>query len=138
MFVKAELGDIVNNAPEKPGIYYFHCLKHVAGCIECSKIQLPLIQLQVLTTFPEKMLNSRSFITIAYDQQLHHQKISCISHQPGIEITVRSSQNVNYFQQLAKQNAPHFYKTVNQKISSLSKKILTLLLITILKTCIFL
>ena len=34
MFNKTELDDIVNNAPEKSGIFSSHCLKHVAGCIE--------------------------------------------------------------------------------------------------------
>ena len=34
MLNNTELGDIVNNVPEKPGIFSSHCLKHVAWCIE--------------------------------------------------------------------------------------------------------
>lgn len=34
MFSNTEVFDIMNNAPEEPGIFSSHCLKHVAGCIE--------------------------------------------------------------------------------------------------------
>ena len=34
MFNNTELGNVVNNTPEKPGIFSSQCLKHVAGCIE--------------------------------------------------------------------------------------------------------
>ena len=34
MFSNTEVFDIMDNAPEKPGIFSSHCLKHVAGCIE--------------------------------------------------------------------------------------------------------
>ena len=34
MFNNTDLGNIINNAPEKPGIFSSQCLKHVAGCIE--------------------------------------------------------------------------------------------------------
>ena len=33
MFNNKELGDTVNNAPEKPGIFSSHCLKHVVMCV---------------------------------------------------------------------------------------------------------
>ena len=79
------MGDIVNNAPEKPGIFSFHSLKHVAGCIEMlpystasclvnelnkelvSALEKELGDSTAVTTFPEEMLKSGSFVTIAYD-----------------------------------------------------------------------
>ena len=87
MFNKTELDDIVNNAPKKPGIFSSHCLKHVAGCIEmlpystasylvnelnkepvsASEKDLDDSTATGFTTFPEDMLRSGSFVTIAYD-----------------------------------------------------------------------
>ena len=46
MFNNTQLGDTVNNATEKLCIFFSHCLKHVAGCIQMlphSHIQLPFI-----------------------------------------------------------------------------------------------
>ena len=85
MFNNTELGDIVKNAPEKPGIFSSHSLKHVAGCIEMlpystasclvnelnkelvSALEKELGDSTAVTTFPEEMLKSGSFVTIAYD-----------------------------------------------------------------------
>ena len=47
MFNNTQLGDTVNNGTEKLCIFFSHCLKHVADCIEMlpySLIQLPLFK----------------------------------------------------------------------------------------------
>ena len=87
MFNNTELGDNVNKASEKPGIFSSHPMKHVAGCIEmlpCSTASYLVNELNKetvsasekdlddstatdFTTFPKEMLKNGSFVTIAYN-----------------------------------------------------------------------
>lgn len=87
MFNNTELGDDVNKATEKPGIFSSHSMKHVAGCIEmlpystasylvnelnketvsASEKDLDVSTATDFTTFPKEMLKIGSFVTIAYN-----------------------------------------------------------------------
>ena len=87
MFNNTELGDNVNKAPEKPGIFSSHSMKHFAGCTEMltystasylvnelnketvstSEKDLDDSTATDFTTFPKEMLKNGSFVTIAYN-----------------------------------------------------------------------
>ena len=88
MFNNKELGDTVNNAPEKPGIFSSHCLKHVVMCVygnapifnsllfvnklnkepvSASEKDLDDSATTAFTTLLEEMLKSGAFVTTAYN-----------------------------------------------------------------------
>ena len=88
MFNNKELGDTVNNAPEKPGIFSSHCLKHVVMCVYgnapifnsllfVNKLNKEPVSAWVkdfdgsattgFTTLPDEMLKSGAFATTAYN-----------------------------------------------------------------------
>ena len=94
MFNDTELGDIVKNAPEKPGcieMLPYSTASYLVNELNKEPVLASRKDLDVSTatdfiTFPEEMLKSGSFVTILrlcnviIKFEKYYKKISCISH----------------------------------------------------------